>query len=65
MKALFRRGKAHVGAWNPDEARQDLQRAAELDPTLAGSVKKELAHLDQLQKQRDAEDSAKLKGKLF
>jgi AH receptor-interacting protein len=30
IKALFRRGKAHIGAWDPDQAREDLKRVMEL-----------------------------------
>lgn len=62
VKALFRRAKANVGAWNPDEAKQDFERVMELDPTLTNSVKKELKHLSELQKQKDLQDKEKLKG---
>ena len=62
VKALFRRGKAHVGAWNPDEARLDFKRVMELDSSLTNTVKKELKILDDLQKQKDTGDKEKLKG---
>ncbi|XP_043273267.1 AH receptor-interacting protein [Venturia canescens] len=42
VKALYRRGKAHIGAWNETEAFRDLRRAAELDGTLRSTVEKEL-----------------------
>ncbi|KAG8041366.1 hypothetical protein G9C98_002354 [Cotesia typhae] len=45
VKALFRRGKAHIGAWNQVEATKDLDKAAELDPTLKSVVEKELQAL--------------------
>lgn len=62
VKALFRRAKAHVGAWNPEEAKQDFERVMELDPSLVNSVTKELKHLEQIKKQKDSEDKQKLKG---
>ncbi|KFB42056.1 AGAP000725-PA-like protein [Anopheles sinensis] len=34
VKALFRRGKAHAGAWNFDRARADFQRCEQLDASL-------------------------------
>lgn len=42
IKALYRRGKAHIGAWNETEAIRDLKRVAELDSTLSAAVSKEL-----------------------
>ncbi|XP_063973879.1 AH receptor-interacting protein [Diachasmimorpha longicaudata] len=42
VKALYRRGKAHIGAWNEREALEDLQRVVELDPTLKSTVEKEI-----------------------
>ncbi|CAH1778954.1 unnamed protein product [Owenia fusiformis] len=64
VKALYRRAKAHVGAWNPKEAREDFQRVLELDQTLTKTVQKELNELDEKQKVKDEEDKKKL-GKLF
>jgi len=65
VKALFRRAKAHVGAWNPIEARLDFQRAAELDPSLAAAIKKELLNLDQLELEYNRKEKEKLHGKIF
>ena len=62
IKALFRRGKAHIGAWDPDQAREDLKRVMELDPTLTGAVKKELKILDDKEKLKNENDKEKLKG---
>lgn len=64
VKALFRRGKAHFGAWNPNEARCDFRRALELDTSLKTVVTKELNAIDDEQKLRDAQDKIKLQ-KLF
>jgi AH receptor-interacting protein len=63
VKAHYRRAKAHVGAWNPDEAKQDFLRAAQLDPSL--SVTKELKDIEQKIKEKEKQDRAMLQGKLF
>lgn len=65
MKALYRRGKAHVGAWNPKEARADFERVAELDLSMAKVVQKELTNLDALEKQKVSDDRALFEGKIF
>ncbi|XP_055544365.1 AH receptor-interacting protein [Wyeomyia smithii] len=64
VKALFRRAKAHVGAWNPDQARKDFERTAELDPTLATAVAKELKNLQELIRLKNVEDKLKFQ-KMF
>lgn len=64
VKAIYRRAKAHKACWDPDEAKIDFKRAAELDESLKKAVKKELDELDQMIKEHDAEDKDKLK-KLF
>ena len=65
VKALFRRAKGHVGAWNPEEAKKDFAKVVQLDSTLKKAVKKELKTIADLEKAREAEDKAKLQGKLF
>jgi len=65
VKALYRRGKAHVGAWNPSEARSDFERVAVLDPSMTKAVQKELANLDALEKRKISDDRALLEGKIF
>lgn len=65
VKALFRRGKAHVGAWNFAEAESDLKRVAEIDTSLKNLVQKELNEMESLRKLKNAEDKAKLSGKIF
>lgn len=65
MKALFRRGKAHIGAWNPEDARNDLERVIELDSSATKDARKQLKILEELKKQKDLEDRERLRGKLF
>lgn len=62
VKALYRRAKAHVGCWNPAEAREDLNRVAMLDPAMKKVIKRELEELDKLIQQHDAENRKKLQG---
>jgi len=65
VKALFRRAKAHVGAWNPQQAREDFTRVLQLDHSLMATVQKELKQLEEMERNRDEEDKSKLKGKIF
>lgn len=61
VKAIFRRAKANFGAWKPDEAIIDFKLAAELDPSLKGTVTKELAAIAEQQRLKDKADREKLK----
>ena len=61
VKALFRRAKAHIGAWNPNDAREDFKKVSELDSTLLQACTKELKHLEMLEKEKDSSDKDKLK----
>ena len=63
-KALYRRGKAHVGAWNPKEAKQDFEAVIELDQGLAKACRKEITAVEMLEKEKDVEDKGKM-NKLF
>lgn len=65
VKALFRRAKAHVGAWNCKEAEEDFRKVMKLDPKLKSLTQKELQELEKLKKAKNAEDKAKLLGKIF
>jgi len=60
VKALFRRGKAHVGAWNPKEARDDFETVMKLDESLSKTCRKELVSLDALEREKDVEDKGKM-----
>ena len=65
VKALFRRGKAHSGCWNVSEAREDLERVVQLDPSLSKTVEKELKSLSSRVREKELEERELLKGKLF
>ncbi|CAG9761621.1 unnamed protein product [Ceutorhynchus assimilis] len=64
VKAYFRRAKAHIAAWNPKEAREDLDKVMELDKSLEVLAKRELLLLEDLQRDKDLQDKDKLK-KMF
>lgn len=59
VKALYRRAKAHVGAWNPEEAKADYNKCATLDKTLSAAIQKELTALNEEIRLHDIEDKLK------
>lgn len=65
VKALFRRGKAHAGCWNVEEAKADFEKACTLDPSLSKVVDKELTMLMQRVHEKNIEERKTLEGKLF
>lgn len=64
VKAIYRRAKAHKACWNPDEAKADFKKAAELEPSLRKTIKKEMEELEQMIKEHNADDKEKMK-KMF
>lgn len=64
VKALYRRAKGHMGAWMPDEAKQDFTRCAVLDEALATSVQKDLKQLAEEVRLHDLEEKLKFQ-KMF
>ena len=64
MKALYRRARAHYGAWNPSSAKEDYFRVIALDQKLENTCKKELKKLEDSEKLKNKEDMEKMK-KLF
>lgn len=61
VKALFRRAKAHVAVWNPEDARKDFEKVIELDQSLTSLVKKELSKLDAQIQTKNDEDRQKFR----
>lgn len=64
VKALYRRAKAHVGAWNPDDAKRDYHKCLELDKSLKKKVGRELDDLDEQIRLNDLNDKMKFQ-KMF
>lgn len=64
LKALFRRGKAHVGAWNPEKAQEDFNRCISLDSTLKHAITNEINALNEKIKSLDDKDKSNF-SKLF
>lgn len=64
LKALFRRGKAHVGSWDPEKAEEDFNRCVELDPSLKLTVDKEIVLLKAKIKSLSEKEKSNLK-KMF
>ncbi|XP_060811489.1 aryl-hydrocarbon-interacting protein-like 1 [Bombus pascuorum] len=60
VKALYKRGKAYIGAWDKENAVKDLTKAVELDPTLQNTVEKELQAFSAAIKENDQIERKKL-----
>lgn len=65
VKALYRRAKAHVGAWNPTDARLDFQHVIDVDQSMANAARKELKNIDVMEKEKLDKDRVLLEGKIF
>lgn len=64
VKALYRRAKGNVGAWNTDDAKKDFQKCLELDSSLTKSINRDLEQLDQDIKLSEVESKLRYK-KMF
>ncbi|XP_003739571.1 AH receptor-interacting protein [Galendromus occidentalis] len=60
-KALYRRAKAHMGAWNPDLARKDFLNLLEIEPALKPTIEKCLKDLEQDERKKDERDKLMLR----
>lgn len=58
---MFRRAKAHAGAWNPDLAEEDFRTLKSLNPAMAITVDKELEYIKKMRKEKDEQDKDGLK----
>ena len=68
IKARYRRAKAHVGAWNIEEAKNDykyLLSNVKDDKNLRTLIQNELQQLIQAEHDKYQEDKSRLSGKLF
>lgn len=60
-KALYRRAKAHVGAWNPQEARKDFSRLLQVEPSQKTTVENALKEIDKQEHIKNKQDKELLK----
>ncbi|XP_063825728.1 AH receptor-interacting protein [Ostrinia nubilalis] len=60
-KALYRRAKAHTGAWNPDQAEEDYRKLKTLNPSMAATIDKELERIKTMRRQKTEQDKNALK----
>lgn len=60
-KALFRRAKAHIGAWNPELAEKDFNKLKALNPSMAAVVDRELNNMKKSNKKKVQTDKETLK----
>jgi AH receptor-interacting protein len=61
VKALFRRARAHSGAWNPVEAKSDFEKVSKLDSSLAAACAKEIKKIEEMERKKNLEDKEKMK----
>jgi AH receptor-interacting protein len=64
LKAFYRRGRAHAGAWEPEKAQEDFLRCISLDPALQPSITKEINALKDKIKSLEDKDKSNYR-KLF
>lgn len=64
IKALFRRAKAHVGAWNLNEAKKDFKKCMEYDENMTETITKCFKELKTREMIKDKDDREKFK-KMF
>uniref|UniRef100_A0A8C8SN04 AIP/AIPL N-terminal FKBP-type PPIase domain-containing protein n=1 Tax=Pelusios castaneus TaxID=367368 RepID=A0A8C8SN04_9SAUR len=62
VKAYFKRAKAHAAVWNEKAAREDFLKVAQLDPSLAAAVKKELRLLGERMREKHVEERQRYQG---
>ncbi|XP_075978222.1 AH receptor-interacting protein-like [Anticarsia gemmatalis] len=60
-KALYRRAKAHIGAWNPGLAEEDFKKLKSLNPSMSTTIDKELENIKKLLKDKEDKDKNALK----
>lgn len=62
LKAFYRRGKGHVGAWNPEKAQEDFNSCIDLDPSLKPTIMKEINALKDKIKELEDKDKNSFRG---
>lgn len=59
VKAIYRRAKAHIGAWNHEEAKKDLLKCVELDESLEARVQRDMNDLNEQIKLHEVNEKLK------
>ncbi|XKL68537.1 hypothetical protein PGB90_004028 [Kerria lacca] len=65
VKALFRRGKAHIKVWNLQQAKEDLEKVLLLDKNEKSSVMSLMAEIKKAEIESKNSDKALMKKKIF
>lgn len=65
VKALFRRGKAHIKVWNLQQAKEDLEKVLLLDKNEKSSVMSLMAEIKKAEIESKNSDKALMKKKYF
>ena len=50
-----------MGAWNPEQAKNDFKKVAELDSGLEVTCRKELRRVEEMEKVKDKDDQEKMR----
>lgn len=56
MKAYYVRARAHAEVWNEAEAKADLEKVLELEPSMQKAVRRELALLELRMQEKQEEE---------
>ena len=60
-KALYRRAKAYMGAWEPELAKKDFVALMEFEPSLKPTIDNCLKEIEKNEKSKDERDKQMLK----
>lgn len=65
VKGYYRRGKAHGFIWEIKEAKEDLLKVKQLDPSLSNLVDKDILFFENRIREKEREEKLSFSGKLF
>jgi len=65
VKGYYRRGKAHGFIWEIKEAKEDLLKVKQLDPSLSNLVEKDILFFENRIREKEREEKLSFSGKLF
>lgn len=64
MKAYYVRARAHAEVWNEVEAKADLEKVLELEPSMQKAVRRELALLELRMQEKQEEERQRCRNML-